>query len=120
MFLLTNWMYEKEWMTIMIRAWTEIIISKVIPRVGWYVALIIILFLAFNFRVSQKTEFLFGMTFMFFLETIVFNNTLSGKFGINNVDVIRNHLAQVGRKKFMRVQYFLIIIITTVFVFVLK
>ena len=120
MFLLTNWLNQKEWMTIMIRVWTGIIISKIIPRVGWYVVLIITLFLAFNFRISQKTEYLLGMTFMFFLETIIANNKLKGEYNINNVDVIRSYISKFARKKFMRIQYFLIIIITTVFVFVLK
>ncbi len=112
MFLVTNWFFKKEWMTILLRLIPEILVMRVISKTIILILAIIVLCLSTIIELNQKSQFLFGMLFMFLVDAILNSNFFTKD--------IRNHVATFIKKKFMKVQYLLIMIISVIFVFVLK
>ncbi len=112
MFLLTNWFYEKEYITVIARLIPEIMLTQLLPKIIIIILSIFMLFLNTVFEFTQKTQFLLGMIFMFLADTIIFNDFFTKD--------VRNHVAKYSAKNFMKAQHIAVIIITTIFVFVLK
>jgi len=114
-FILTNYMLNKSWIMITIRAVTHILIVCyfVKKKIFQYLIPLILLLINALFIINNKICFIMGFIAMLHLDGALYENYFVGK--------IRSHVEQVStkRKKLFKLQEVLIIIITLIFIFML-
>lgn len=116
MFLVTNWMYENNWNSVLARDYIGRffmgnLLGKILGRVGIYIATILLFYFGITLALSERTSFIFGVIGMFLADAIMFSHILFKE--------VRAHIVQQGRKKTMKLQYYGILVITFIFLFVL-
>lgn len=115
MFMLTNWMNENNWNSGLTRGLIDFYFGKVLgklSRLSIYLITLMLFFFGITLPLSEKTQFIIGVIFMYLADLIMFSHVLFGN--------IRGHISQQSRKKAMKIQYFAVLIITFIFIFVLE
>jgi heme O synthase-like polyprenyltransferase len=108
-------MNENNWNSGLTRGLIDFYLGKVLgklSRLSIYLITLMLFFFGITLPLSEKTQFIIGVIFMYLADVIMSSHVLFG--------VVRGHISQQSRKKAMKLQYFAVLIITFIFIFVLE